>query len=145
MQAAGFIGARSTNGGFNSKSTPLYELKDFEVKPTTTLAEMKTAVDTANATHTWVIFMFHEVDHSGLDYSISTELLKQFMQYLKSSNSAVITMRDGLLLNRGAAAVPSVAPATDVTPSGDVPASATSPSVPAGGKFNSMQVSPALE
>lgn len=60
---AGFLGARSVDQGYNTKATNKYGLMIQEVSSGTTAATWKSWADKAMSDHTWLILMFHQIDH----------------------------------------------------------------------------------
>lgn len=98
VKDAGFLGARTTDGGYNFKNQDLYTLKRQNLTNTTTFAQVKSYIDTAMADKTWLILVAHHVNNSGEQYSITPALLQQIVDYLKQQNITPITMSQGLTL-----------------------------------------------
>ncbi|HEY4479069.1 MAG TPA: polysaccharide deacetylase family protein [Candidatus Paceibacterota bacterium] len=98
VQNAGFIGARSVETGYNTKTTNKYALQSQNLVISTTLNEVKTWIDEANRTKTWVILTIHEVNNSNNEYNTPPSVMQGIVNYLGSTNTSVITMREGLLL-----------------------------------------------
>ncbi|HEU4677646.1 MAG TPA: polysaccharide deacetylase family protein [Candidatus Paceibacterota bacterium] len=98
VKAAGFLGARSSDGGYNLKTGNQFALRRISMDRTTTLADVKQYVETAKEDKTWVIFLFHDVDDSGSEYAVSPALFKEIVDYLQSAGVTPITMSKGISL-----------------------------------------------
>ena len=115
VQAAGFLGARTVDPGYNDKSTNRFLLKQQSVErggscltelgtidspPNTTLAQVENWIDTAAATNTWLILTFHQIDNntnpSTNCYGATPSMLQNIVNYLKNSNVDVVTVSQGL-------------------------------------------------
>ena len=94
---AGYIGARAVAWGFNTKSSDKYALKVQQIDVTTTVAQVKAWVNTAILNKTWLILMFHEIDNSGGELSMTPANFQQTVNYLKSNKVPVVTMSEGIL------------------------------------------------
>jgi peptidoglycan/xylan/chitin deacetylase (PgdA/CDA1 family) len=99
-EKAEFKGARSTIPGFNDKRTDPFLLKCQAVKVDTKLAEIVEWIDHARTHKVWLILMFHQIDHEGRAWSTTPEVLKEILDYIKESKLKVVTVRDGLELQR---------------------------------------------
>ena len=97
-QDAGFIGARSTQFGFNTKATDKYILKSQSVEAITTLEQVKLWIDIARDNKVWLTLVFHQVDHSGTAYSTTPEILQGVVDYLSQQSIPIITLHEGLAL-----------------------------------------------
>jgi peptidoglycan/xylan/chitin deacetylase (PgdA/CDA1 family) len=99
LKNQGFIGARSVDDGFNTKTTDKYALKSFNIDRNTTVAQVKTAIDTAIANKYWLILTFHQVENT-LDNAqtegTTKQLLSDVAAYLKQQQTNVVTMGQGL-------------------------------------------------
>lgn len=131
LQAAGFSGARSTQDGFNDKSTNRFSLKIFELTRETTLADLKAAVDVATTTKSWLIIMFHQVEagptcpnSNEYDYCTTAATLGGLIEYLSTTGVSVKTVSEGLSLMPSVPVKDAVAPV--ITQPVNVTASATS-------------------
>ncbi len=98
VRSAGFIAARSSDGGYNQKTQDRFALRRQPMTNTTTIAQIKSYIDTALLERTWVILLFHQVDSSGTQYSVTPELFQQTIDYLKEKNVSPITIADGVTL-----------------------------------------------
>ncbi len=101
VKDSGFVGARGVNGGYNTKVTNKYDLEVQNVLDATTAAQMKAWIDHAVQTKTWLNIVFHEVDAAANapgveDYSTTTGILQDVVNYLKTNNIAVITTHQGM-------------------------------------------------
>lgn len=107
VRSSGFSGARTVDLGFNTKNTDRYALKVQQVNAVTTFDQVKTAIDSAIADKTWLILLFHAIDHSGATYGTTPEILQQIVDYLQQVGAPVITVSQGLsLMNPGTPLVP---------------------------------------
>jgi hypothetical protein len=55
---------------------------------------MKSWVDTAAASKTWLIFAFHQVDHSNAQYGTTPEILRDLLAYIQTKNVSVKTVQE---------------------------------------------------
>jgi peptidoglycan/xylan/chitin deacetylase (PgdA/CDA1 family) len=94
---AGYIGARSVDRGFNTRSTDKYALKIQQVGATTTVAEIKGWIDQAVSGKSWLILMFHQVDTFGRELSITPANLSAIAAYLNAAAVPVVTMHEGIM------------------------------------------------
>jgi peptidoglycan/xylan/chitin deacetylase (PgdA/CDA1 family) len=106
-QSSGFMGGRTVDLGFNDKSTNPYALNVQIVErggvcgadnaPATTLDQVKNWIDTASATNTWLILVFHQTDNDNSNcYGDTPQTLQSIVNYLKTSNVDVVTVSEGL-------------------------------------------------
>jgi peptidoglycan/xylan/chitin deacetylase (PgdA/CDA1 family) len=93
---AGYIGARGVQPEFNTKETDPYLLESQSVEVNTTIDTIKSWIDTAVQNKTWVILVFHQVDHNGDQYSTTPETFQQIVDYLILKNVPVVTNASGL-------------------------------------------------
>ncbi|MDQ3075646.1 MAG: polysaccharide deacetylase family protein [bacterium] len=98
LMSAGFISGRTINPGFNGKDTPVYELKSQSILNTTTLAQIKSWIDTAKNDKTWLILTFHQVENNttNLPFSTTPLMLENTINYLNSQNIPVRTVLEGV-------------------------------------------------
>lgn len=97
---AGYMGARSTLRGFNTKNTDPFMLRDQHVEKSTQFAEIKAYIDQAITNKTWLVLEFHDTvsAEKGLNEAISPQLLSQILSYIKETNIHVVTMKQGITL-----------------------------------------------
>lgn len=94
---AGYITARATPNGTNDPgTTDLYALKRRSVEIQTTFQDVKGWIDEAHAAHTWLIIVFHRVDDSKTQYSITPAVFEEIVDYLLSSSVRVLTVTQAL-------------------------------------------------
>ena len=48
------------------------------------------------ANHTWLILMYHQIDHQFDEFGATPEDLQTFLNYLGSNGIPTVTMRQGL-------------------------------------------------
>jgi peptidoglycan/xylan/chitin deacetylase (PgdA/CDA1 family) len=107
------LAARSVDDGFNDILTDKYALKIKEVFNTTSVSDVEGWIDAANATHTWLILLFHSVekDADGLDCTtpdannpqecVSVANLQAIANYLNSTHTNTVTMSEGIAVMNG--------------------------------------------
>lgn len=135
---AGFVGARTVDHGFNDKSTNPMALTVQIVErggvcgtdnaPVSTFAQIKNWIDTAAATNTWLILVFHQVDNVNANcYGDTPAMLQNIVNYLKTSNVDIVTVSEGLHdLSNAPVAGDTVAPV--ISSHNNISTPATSPS-----------------
>lgn len=97
-----YTNQRTVESGFNTKDN--FNIKKLVVQnvfSTTTPAQVKAWVDQANAQHTWLILVYHEVGNTPIDptdgdYLTKTADLDAELGYIKSSGISVQTMQQAL-------------------------------------------------
>jgi peptidoglycan/xylan/chitin deacetylase (PgdA/CDA1 family) len=92
----GFIGARGTGDGLNTKDTDPFDLRADSLDRTTTFDHVKNLIDKAVAENSWYIITIHAIDKPGEFYSVSPSLVTQIVNYLKDNNVPVATNAQGL-------------------------------------------------
>ena len=96
VRNAGHVGARSTDPGYNLKTTDRYKLKTQQVDINTTVDQAKQWIDTAKSSKTWLTLMFHQVDDAGGPIGTTPPRLQEIVDYLASQNVRVVTVTEGL-------------------------------------------------
>lgn len=96
VKRAGFAGARSTNRGFNIAGADPYLLQCQAVKVSTLVSEVVEWIDTAVRNGSWLILMFHQIDHEGREWSCPQDRLAEIVKYIKVKNLNVVTVSEGL-------------------------------------------------
>jgi peptidoglycan/xylan/chitin deacetylase (PgdA/CDA1 family) len=99
VRDAGFSMARSaliSEGGMNYQNTNRYLIKTYSVENSTTIDSIKAIVDNAITTKGWAVLVFHQVNDSGSQYSISPTNLQQIVDYIKLKNVKVVTASQAL-------------------------------------------------
>ncbi len=92
------LGMRNCNDTYNAKYTfNRFNINSFPVFNTTTNSEIKVVLDKAKANNEWLVFMYHKVDNSNNQYSVTKSKLMQQMQLIKDSSIVVKPSQDALL------------------------------------------------
>ena len=92
------LGMRNCDNTYNTKATfNRYNINSFPIFNTTTDSEIKAALDKAKANNEWLVFMYHKVDNSNEEYSVTTAKLRQQMQLIKDSGIVVKPSQDALV------------------------------------------------
>ena len=92
----GFLGSRATEFGYNFRNSPKYALQIQQVDQTTTFAQFQSWVDSARNNKSWLILMFHQVDNSGLQFSVTPALFQQMASFLATQQVNVVTLKQGI-------------------------------------------------
>lgn len=92
----GFSAARTTEQGDNYKNSDPLILMSYSLEKSTTYAQIKTLIDNAVNTKTWLILVFHQIDNTGWQFSTTSAKLQQVVDYLKQNNIPVVTVSQGL-------------------------------------------------
>ena len=98
VKDGGFITGRSSDGGFNDKRQDIFALRRMSMENTTTISDVKAAIDRANTEKTWLVLLFHEVDTNGHRYSVTPDFLSDIVSYLKQKDMRPITLKEGVNL-----------------------------------------------
>lgn len=84
--------------GENYKDTNKYELKVVDVQNSTPVETVKAWVDQAVANKSWVIFMYHQIDNGGDQYSTTPTKLQEEINYVVSKGVKTVTNKQGVAL-----------------------------------------------
>ena len=96
---AGYTSARSVLRGYNDKTTNKMALVIQQVSRDDTIAELRSWVDQAAASNTWVIFMFHQISNNTNDtLGISQADFVNVANYAKTANVDIVTVSQGAAL-----------------------------------------------
>jgi peptidoglycan/xylan/chitin deacetylase (PgdA/CDA1 family) len=98
VKNAGFTASRTAlvqDGGYNYKNQDPYLLKTQDVESATTLADIRSWIDSASVNKTWLILVLHSVAGDGTQYDTSPAKLQSIVNYLKTSNVDVVTVKQG--------------------------------------------------
>jgi peptidoglycan/xylan/chitin deacetylase (PgdA/CDA1 family) len=90
---------RSTDVGYNSKDNfDIYNIKVQNITNTTTPADIQAWVQQAQATKTWLVIVYHEVDPAAEDptYSVTPANLDSELNIIKQSGVTVETVSQAL-------------------------------------------------
>lgn len=96
VKDAGYVGARTSDDGDNTKGTDPYLLKAMTIESTTTVAQIEQRIDAAVANNTWLVFVIHQVDNLGNQYDISPANLSQVVDYIHQKNVKTVKVSEGL-------------------------------------------------
>lgn len=99
LVSAGYEAGRTAYpDGENYKDTNKYELKVVDVQLAMPIETVRAWIDQAVANKSWVIFMYHQIDGSGDQYSTTPVKLQQAIDYALSKGVKVVTNREGVAL-----------------------------------------------
>ena len=98
VKDAGFAAGRSSDGGYNDKTIDLFALRRQPMLANTTLPQVKGYIDKALTDKTWVILLFHEVNNSGNQYSVTPSFFQQTVDYLKQKSVVPVTLSQAINL-----------------------------------------------
>jgi peptidoglycan/xylan/chitin deacetylase (PgdA/CDA1 family) len=73
-----------------------YRIHVKEMTPATTAAEVAGWLTQAKADKAWVVLMYHEVDNSGGDYSVTPKNFEAQIQAIKASGVPAVTVKQAL-------------------------------------------------
>ena len=93
---SGYVGARSADTGYNTRSTDKFALKVQQITVTTSVDEIKAWINKSVADKTWLILMFHQVDSSGKQLSTVTLNFQAIVDYLAIQQVPIVTMQQGV-------------------------------------------------
>ncbi|MES2748921.1 MAG: Ig-like domain-containing protein [Patescibacteria group bacterium] len=95
-QNSGYTSARSVLRGYNDTNTNPYALVIQQVSRDDTVAELRSWVDQAAASNTWVIFMFHQISNATNDtLGITPADFINVANYTKTANVDIVTVSEG--------------------------------------------------
>lgn len=89
---AGYIGARSVDQGYNTQASNKYALMVQEINSSTTAAQWESWTQTAMKNHTWLILMFHQIDHQLDEYGATPENLRSYIDYIETKGIPTVTI-----------------------------------------------------
>ncbi len=91
VKDAGFLGARTTDGGYNTIDNNRFLLQRQGIRSFVTLDQIKSWIDTAAANNVWLILVFHRIEVSDDTYSIPPDMLQQIIDYIIQKQIPVVT------------------------------------------------------
>jgi peptidoglycan/xylan/chitin deacetylase (PgdA/CDA1 family) len=93
-----YSATRGVESGLNSKdSFNAYDIKAEDIDATTTTDQVADWVAQAQATHTWLVLVYHSIDPvDNGDYSTTPAQLDSQLAAIKNSNIPVLTMKQAL-------------------------------------------------
>jgi len=77
-----------------------YDIIGYTVGQYTTYDQLKGALAYAKAHNAWFVPVYHQIDDSGLEYSVSPVVFEEHMKLFRDSGFKIVTMRDVLLANQ---------------------------------------------
>lgn len=95
LNAAGFTNARCTMNGMVNPEIPPYELSRLSMEKTTTLDQVKAAIDQAVLNKEWLILTFHQVANNTEQYTVTPALFNQTVDYLVQKGVLVVPVSQG--------------------------------------------------
>lgn len=105
LKSNGIIASRSVLPGYNTKNTDPYALYNQIINQSVTnngFTTVKNWIDTAIANKQWLVLTFHNVEPANLLTSngdtdgTTPEFLQTIVNYLKSKNTPVVTVQQGM-------------------------------------------------
>jgi peptidoglycan/xylan/chitin deacetylase (PgdA/CDA1 family) len=92
-----YASSRTSDVGFNTLDTlNRYAILTQNVDVTTTSEQVKSWIDTAIQTKSWLVLLYHQVDTSGSDYSTTPAQFEENLKYLQSTGVSVQTVSQAL-------------------------------------------------
>ena len=67
-----------------------------EVNASTTAEQWESWTQTAMKNHTWLILMFHQIDHQFDQYGATPEEFQTYINYIKEKGIPVVTLQQGI-------------------------------------------------
>lgn len=96
VQNAGFLNMATSDGQeMNHPGVSKYQLTRFPILNSTTVDQVKAAIDQADANNEWLILMFHEVNTSGRTYATTPAKFNEIVDYVKAKSIPVVTVSEG--------------------------------------------------
>ena len=95
VQEGGHAGARGTDNGYIDKNSDRFNLPSWDIGGMD-FVQIKAIIDGAVDQKKWVILIIHKVDVAGDPDSVSSEVLKQAVEYVQSKNIETVTNAQGL-------------------------------------------------
>lgn len=86
-----YLSSRSSGEGINNLPVQNpYNLYAMVLRSTTSLADIKQKILLTKKQKGWLILVFHQIDNSGTDYSLSVENFKKIVQLVEEENIPVV-------------------------------------------------------
>lgn len=105
-----FALARNVNGDLSNGVTDVdlnvagqtkrYDVIGYTVGQYTTIAELKEALEFAREHNAWFVPVYHQIDESREEYSVTPREFERHMKLFKDSGIKIVTMRDVLIHNQ---------------------------------------------
>lgn len=87
---------RSVDFGYNGRDFDVYNIKVQNIESTTTLADVTHWVAMAQATGTWLVLVYHQVDASGDQYSVTPTNLDAQIGAIQAAGVPIVTVDKAL-------------------------------------------------
>jgi len=91
----GYGSGRATIEGVNVRGGDPYALKVMSILNDTSFLDIKNEIDQALIDKSWLILLFHQVNHEGDRYSTTPETLSAITNYLNQKQAKVVTVSEG--------------------------------------------------
>lgn len=96
VKDARFTGARTSNGGFNSRSTDKYLLARQNLGNRTTIEQVRSWMDTINRDDSWLILVAHHIDYTDTEFSITPEFFRDIIGEISKRRIRTVTISEGV-------------------------------------------------
>jgi len=73
-----------------------FNIYSYSITKDTTLDDIRMLIEYAKTTNGWVVLNYHQIDDSDLRYAITSDVLAEHMEYLRSTGMKLPTMREVL-------------------------------------------------
>jgi len=101
VKGAGYVGARSSDEGYNTPSSDPYHLLSQNVNNDVQIGTVTGWIDTAIAEKWWLILIFHRQEKSPNNpYGNDPAVLRQIVDYVKAKGVKTVTLGQGISILR---------------------------------------------
>lgn len=76
-----------------------YDIIAYSVRPTTTIQQIQQALDYTKQHNGWFVLVYHQIDDSSTEYSVSASMLDKQLQAITESHIKTVTVGDVMMTN----------------------------------------------
>jgi peptidoglycan/xylan/chitin deacetylase (PgdA/CDA1 family) len=98
LKRAGYIAARGTDKGFNTRTTNPYDLLSFSFHKSIAITSMQSKAAEAAANNWWIIYTVHHINVPTEAWNVSASDLRSLITYAQSLNMRFVTVEEGARL-----------------------------------------------
>lgn len=93
---AGYLGARTSDHGYNNPRSDRYLLKVVLVVRKSDLSTVRSRIDWASEHKLWIILVFHDIQRKPKKFGTTPQMLEKILTYLKQKHVKVVSNSEGI-------------------------------------------------
>jgi len=93
---AGYMGARTSDYGYNTPRSDRYLLKVVLVVRKSDFSTVRSRIDWAIEHKLWIILVFHDIQRKPMKYGTTPNMLSAVLRYIRDKHMKVVTNSEGI-------------------------------------------------